>query len=143
HEQGTALNRRVYVIAESALNDTRIIRPSEFGGYGLDAQWNDDFHHSLHTLLTRERQGYYADFGDFQHMAHAFSEGFVYSGRYSVTRRRRYGNSSRDIPSRKFVVYSNNHDQIGNRMQGERLNALVPLEFLKLAAAAVLLSPLS
>ena len=78
------LNRRVYVIAESALNDTRLIRPPELGGYGLDAQWNDDFHHSLHTLLTKEREGYYADFGDFQHMAQAFSEGFVYSGHYSV-----------------------------------------------------------
>jgi len=90
HEQGTVLNRRVYVIAESALNDTRVIRPAELGGYGLDAQWNDDFHHSLHTLLTREREGYYADFGDFQHMAQAFSEGFVYSGRYSVNRGRRH-----------------------------------------------------
>ena len=121
HEQGTALNRRVYVIAESTLNDTRLIRPTELGGYGLDAQWNDDFHHALHTLLTRERGGYYVDFGDFQHMAQAFSEGFVYSGRYSVNRGRRHGNSSRGIPSVKFVVYAQNHDQIGNRMLGERL----------------------
>ena len=141
HEQGTALNRRVYVIAESALNDTRIIRPSELGGYGLDAQWNDDFHHSIHTLLTREREGYYADFGDFQHMAQAFSEGFVYSGRYSVNRGRRHGNSSRGIPPAKFVVFAQNHDQVGNRMLGERLAQLVSFDAFKLATGIVLLSP--
>jgi len=141
HEQGTALNRRVYVIAESALNDTRIIRPSELGGYGLDAQWNDDFHHCVHTLLTREREGYYVDFGDFQHMAHAFSEGFVYAGRYSVNRGRRHGNSSRGIPSSKFVVFAQNHDQVGNRMLGERLAQLVSFDACKLAASIVLLSP--
>jgi maltooligosyltrehalose trehalohydrolase len=141
HALGTSLNRRVYVIAESALNDTRLIRPTELGGYGLDAQWNDDFHHSLHTLLTGERQGYYLDFGDFQHMAHAFSEGFVYSGRYSLTRRRRHGNSARGIPPVKFVVFAQNHDQIGNRMMGERLSRLVCFEASKLAAAVVLLSP--
>jgi maltooligosyltrehalose trehalohydrolase len=141
HEQGTALNRRVYVIAESALNDTRVIRPPELGGYGLDAQWNDDFHHSLHTLLTREHQGYYADFGDFQHMAQAFSEGFVYAGRYSVNRGRRHGNSSRAVPPVKFVVFAQNHDQIGNRMLGERLSQLASFEASKLAAGIVLLSP--
>src|SRR5947208_6693749 len=141
HEQGTALNRRVYVIAESALNDTRIIRPSELGGYGLDAQWNDDFHHSLHTLLTKEHEGYYVDFGDFQHMAQAFSEGFVYSGHYSVNRGRRHGNSSRGVLSVKFVVFAQNHDQIGNRMLGERLSHLVSFEACKLASGLVLLSP--
>jgi maltooligosyltrehalose trehalohydrolase len=141
HQRGTMLNRRVYVIAESALNDARIIRPKGLGGYGLDAQWNDDFHHSLHTLLTKERAGYYVDFGDFQHMAQAFSEGFVYSGHYSVTRRRRHGNSSRAVPPAKFVVYAQNHDQIGNRMMGERLGQLVSFEANKLAAGAVLLSP--
>ena len=140
-EQGTLLNRRVYVIAESALNDTRLIRPSELGGYGLDGQWNDDFHHALHTLLTNEREGYYVDFGDFQHMAQAFSEGFVYSGRYSVTRGRRHGNSSRAIPSAKFIVYAQNHDQIGNRMMGDRLAQLVSFESYKLASSVVLLSP--
>lgn len=141
HQRGTELNRHVYVIAESALNDTRLIRPSEFGGYGLDAQWNDDFHHSLHTMLTKEREGYYVDFGDFQHMAKALSEGFVYSGRYSVNRRRRHGSSSRGIPPMKFVVYAQNHDQIGNRMLGERLSQLVGFEACKLASSVVLLSP--
>ena len=141
HEQGTALNRRVYVIAESALNDIRVIRPAELGGYGLDSQWNDDFHHALHTLLTREREGYYADFGAFQHMAQAFSEGFVYSGRYSVNRGRRHGNSSRGIRPVKFVVFAQNHDQIGNRKLGERLSQLVPFEASKFASSIVLLSP--
>ncbi|PYS36910.1 MAG: malto-oligosyltrehalose trehalohydrolase, partial [Acidobacteria bacterium] len=141
HQRGTELNRRAYVIAESALNDTRIIRPPELGGYGLDAQWNDDFHHSLHTLLTRERGGYYVDFGDFQHMAQAFSEGFVYSGHYSVNRGRRHGNSSRGVSPAKFVVYAQNHDQVGNRMMGERLGQLVSFEAYKLAASLVLLSP--
>jgi maltooligosyltrehalose trehalohydrolase len=141
HEKGTDLNRRIYVIAESALNDARLIRPTELGGYGLDAQWNDDFHHALHTLLTRERQGYYVDFGDFQHMTQAFSEGFVYSGGYSRTLGRRHGNSSRNIPSVKFVVFAQNHDQIGNRMLGERLSQLVSFEAFKLASGIVLLSP--
>jgi maltooligosyltrehalose trehalohydrolase len=141
HECGVLVNRRVYVIAESALNDTRIIRPTELGGYGLDAQWNDDFHHALHTLLTKEREGYYVDFGDFQHMAQAFSEGFVYSGHYSVNRGRRHGNSSRSIPSAKFIVYAQNHDQIGNRRMGERLGQLVSYQAAKLASSIVLLSP--
>jgi len=141
HERGTVLNRRVYVIAESALNDTRIIRPGELGGYGLDAQWNDDFHHSLHALLTREREGYYVDYGNFQHMAQASSEGFVYTGAYSMTRGRRHGNSSRAVPPAKFVVFAQNHDQIGNRMMGERLGQLVSFEAGKLASSMVLLSP--
>jgi maltooligosyltrehalose trehalohydrolase len=111
------------------------------GGYDLDAQWNDDFHHALHALLTQEQQGYYVDFGDFQHLAQAFAEGFVYSGRFSASRKRRHGNSSREIHPSKFVVYSQNHDQIGNRMKGERLCELVSLEAYKLAQAMVLLSP--
>ena len=141
HEAATLLNRQVHVIAESALNDTRVIHPIVLGGYGLDAQWNDDFHHSLHTLLTGEREGYYADFGEFQNMARAFSEGFVYSGQYSTARERRHGNSSRDIPADQFVVFAQNHDQIGNRMMGERLSALVSFEAFKLATSLVLLSP--
>ena len=141
HQKATDLNRRVYVIGESALNDVRLIRPTELGGYNLDAQWNDDFHHALHVVLTEEQQGYYADFGDFQHLAQAFAEGFVYSGRFSVSRKRRHGNSSRDVHPSKFVVYSANHDQIGNRMLGERLSHLIPLEEFKVAQALVLLSP--
>jgi maltooligosyltrehalose trehalohydrolase len=141
HDQGTILNRLVYTIAESALNDTRLVRSTELGGYGIDAQWNDDFHHSMHTLLTKEREGYYVDFGDFQHMAQAFSEGFVYTGRYSVTRRRKHGNSSRNISPDRFVVYLQNHDQISNRMMRDRISQMISFAAFKLAAGAVLLSP--
>jgi maltooligosyltrehalose trehalohydrolase len=135
------LNRRIYCIAESALNDTRIIRSRELGGFGLDAQWNDDFHHALHSLLTGETSGYYQDFGRLQDLSLSWREGFVYSGRYSRYRRRSHGNSSRAVPARQFVVFAQNHDQIGNRMHGERLTRLVTVEQLKLAAAVVLLSP--
>jgi len=141
HEQANRLNRRIYLIAESDLNDTRLIRPPEMGGFGLDAQWNDDFHHALHTLLTGERTGYYEDFGQVQHLAKAFREGFVYSGGYSAYRRRRHGISSLSIPARRLVVFAQNHDQVGNRPRGERLSRLVPFEALKLAAGVVLLSP--
>jgi len=141
HDRAERLNRRIYLIAESALNDTRVIRSRELGGYGLDAQWNDDFHHALHTLLTGERRGYYQDFGQLRDLAKAFREGFVYSGEYSHYRRRRHGNSSRDVPAGRFVVCAQNHDQVGNRMRGERLSELVCLERMKLAAGVVLLSP--
>jgi maltooligosyltrehalose trehalohydrolase len=141
HRRAEHLNRRIHVIAESALNDTRIVRSRELGGYGFDAQWNDDFHHALHALLTGESAGYYADFGRLAHLAKAWREGYVYSGQYSVYRRRRHGNSSRNLTARKFVVFSQNHDQIGNRLQGERLTGLVGFEQLKLAAGVTLLSP--
>ncbi len=131
----------VYLIAESDLNDTRVIRPKELGGYGIHAQWCDDFHHSLHTLLTGERDGYYADFGSIRHMVKTIKEGFVYSGEYSDYRKRNHGNSSEGIPADQFVVFSQNHDQIGNRAFGDRLASLVSFESLKLAAGAVILSP--
>lgn len=141
HEQAEELNRKIYLIGESAANDVRLIRPKELGGYGLDAQWNDDFHHVIHTLLTGEKSGYYQDFGAFQHLIKAFQEGFVYSGEYSPYRKHRHGTSSIDIPAHRFVVFSQNHDQVGNRAMSERLSQLVSFEELKLAAGIVLLSP--
>lgn len=141
HRQARQLGCRVQVIAESDLNDVRLISPPDQGGYGLDAQWNDDFHHALHALLTGERQGYYADFGDLEQLATAYREGFVYSGQHSRYRRRRHGNSSAGRPPAQLVVFAQNHDQIGNRPQGERLAALVSPEKLRLAAGAVLLAP--
>jgi maltooligosyltrehalose trehalohydrolase len=141
HHQASALNRQIHVIAESDLNDTRILRPHQQGGFAHDAQWSDDFHHSLWTLLTGDRNGYYQDFGQLQHLATAYREGFVYSGQHSAYRRHRHGNSSRDIPAQQFTVCIQNHDQIGNRMLGDRLTALASFEQLKLAASAVLLSP--
>jgi len=130
-----------YLIAESDLNDCRLIRPPEVWGYGLDAQWSDDFHHSLHALLTGERDGYYEDFGSLQHMVKAIAEGFVYSGRYSPYRKRRHGNLCIDVPCERFVIASQNHDQVGNRILGERLATLTSFEAQKLAAAILLLAP--
>ncbi|MGA2327181.1 MAG: malto-oligosyltrehalose trehalohydrolase [Bryobacteraceae bacterium] len=141
HLEGRRLNRHVHVIPESDLNDARITRPKRLGGMGLDAQWNDDFHHALHTVLTGDRSGYYCDFGEFRQLAKAYRTGFVYSGQYSKFRRRRHGSSSGTVPARQFVVFCQNHDQVGNRMLGERSSGLVSFESLKLAAGAVLLSP--
>jgi maltooligosyltrehalose trehalohydrolase len=130
-----------YVIGESDLGDVRLIRQRASGGYGLDAQWADGFHHSLHTLLTGEHTGYYEDFGRIEQLAKAFKEGFVYSWQYSKHRKRFHGSNSRQRPARQFVVFAQNHDQIGNRMLGERLSQLVDFESLKLAAGTLLLSP--
>ena len=107
----------------------------------MDAQWSDDFHHALHTLLTHESAGYYLDFGRLEHLGKAVEEGFVYSGQYSRHRRRRHGSSSRHFPARQFVVCSQNHDQVGNRLLGQRLTTLVSFECLKLIAGMVILSP--
>jgi maltooligosyltrehalose trehalohydrolase len=141
HHETKALKRKGYLIGESDANDARFIKPPELGGYDLDSQWNDDFHHSLHTLLTGERDGYYQDFGRLEHLAKAFLEGFVYSGEYSCYRKRRHGVSSNDIPAERFIVFAQNHDQVGNRMLGERLSCLTSFEALKLTAAIILLSP--
>lgn len=137
----SAGDRRIHLIAESNLNDVRTIRPVEEGGHGFDAQWNDDFHHSVHALLTSERTGYYEDFGDLRHLAKAYEEGFVYSGQFSKYRGRGHGTTSKDIPAQRFVVFTQNHDQAGNRMLGERLNQLVTREEVMLSAGALILSP--
>jgi maltooligosyltrehalose trehalohydrolase len=136
-----SVGRKFYLIAESSLNDSRLIRSRELGGYGLDAQWIDDFHHSVHTLLTGERVGYYVDFGTIDHLVKSLREGYVLTGEYSAYRKRRHGNSSKDRPASQFVVCTKNHDQIGNRMLSERMSALVSLEALKLDAAITILSP--
>ncbi len=133
--------RPFLLIAESDLNDVRVIHSQEKGGYGLDGQWCDDFHHSIHSLLTGENNGYYQDFGNCYHLEKAFRENFVYSWNYSPDRQRYHGNYAGDCSPSQFVVCSQNHDQVGNRMLGERLTALVSFEALKLAAATVLLSP--
>ncbi|GIW39662.1 MAG: malto-oligosyltrehalose trehalohydrolase [Candidatus Binatia bacterium] len=140
-EEAERLGRRFLLIAESDRNDPRLVRPPRRGGYGLDAVWNDDFHHALHAALTGERDGYYADFGSVEHLAKAFRDRFVYDGVYSRYRRRRHGAPAGDVPASRFVVFAQNHDQVGNRALGERLSRLVCFERLKLAAALVLLSP--
>jgi maltooligosyltrehalose trehalohydrolase len=137
----TKLGRKLYLTAENDLSDTKIITGIEFGGYGIDAQWNDAFHHCLHTILTGEQVGYYEDYGTVELLAKAYKEGFVYSGQYSPFRKRFHGNNSSHFPGSQFVVFTQNHDQIGNRMLGERLTHLVSFEALKLAAGILLLSP--
>ncbi len=139
--EGEASGRRIQVIAESSLNDTRVIRPRAQGGFGMDAQWNDDFHHALHTALTGESCGYYRDFQGTADLATAYTEGFVYQGRHSAYRGRRHGNASRGWPAASFVNFTQNHDQVGNRAGSERLSTLIGFEALKLAAAALLCAP--
>ncbi len=133
--------RRYALVAESDLNDPHLVRSSEAGGYGLTAQWSDDFHHALHAALTGERNGYYADFGTLADLAYAFEHAYVYEGRYSVARRRTHGRPTSGLTGDRFVVCSQNHDQIGNRAQGDRTSSLMSPERLKIAAALVCLSP--
>jgi maltooligosyltrehalose trehalohydrolase len=136
-----ALGRRVYTIAESDLNDPRVITPPEQLGLGFDSQWNDDFHHALHVLLTGEQSGYYRGFGKVSDLARVLTDGYLFIGQHSPYRGRKYGRKPATRDGARFVVCAQNHDQVGNRMNGERLAALVPREKLRLAAAAVVLSP--
>lgn len=133
--------RHIHLIAESDLNDFRVIQQREQGGYGIHAQWTDDFHHALHSLQTGQQDGYYGDFGSMADLAKAYRCGFIYEGQYSKNRKQRHGNSSASLPGEANVVCSQNHDQIGNRMLGERSSLLMDFERLKLSAAIVLLSP--
>ena len=139
--QGERLGRRIQLFAENDTNDPRLINPAEKGGHGIDAQWCDNFHHALRTILTGETSGYYEDFGQFGQLVKAYAEGFVYTGEYSHYRLRRHGAPAMDRPTCQFVVFSQNHDQVGNRRCGDRLSASEPLEKLLLAAGVVLLSP--
>ena len=132
--------RHLALIAESNLNNPRIVQPREIGGYGIDAQWNDDFHHALHTVLTGEKNGYYGDFGTLSDLAQAMEEIFVYSGRYSAFRGRKHGRPVRGVSGNKFLAYLQNHDQIGNRARGERLNHLVDTGRFMLGSALVFAS---
>ncbi|MBD0315141.1 MAG: malto-oligosyltrehalose trehalohydrolase [Nitrospiraceae bacterium] len=140
-QQAALLNRTIVVIAESDLNDTRVIDDPAQGGYGIDAQWSDDFHHALRVTLTGEQEGYYRDYQGMVDLVTAIQEGFVYSGRYSRYRRRRHGNSARHCVPSQFVVFSQNHDQIGNRAVGDRLSMHLSCDAMKAARALVLLSP--
>ncbi|HEX7184674.1 MAG TPA: malto-oligosyltrehalose trehalohydrolase [Thermoanaerobaculia bacterium] len=141
HDLGGQLGRPVHGIAESDINTLFFLRPPGRGGCGLDAQWTDDFHHALHVQLTGERSGYYQDFGGLPQLAKAMAGGFIYTGEYSEFRRRRHGAPAEEVEAWRHVVCAQNHDQTGNRMNGERLTSLVSFESLKLAAGAVLLSP--
>jgi maltooligosyltrehalose trehalohydrolase len=135
------LNRPLVLIPESDLNDPRLLWSRELGGFELDAQWSDDFHHALHTILTGEKNGYYADFGTFAHLAKALRNAYVCDGCYSVHRRRPHGRSPVGLDGNRFLGYMQNHDQVGNRAKGERSSRLISAGRLRIAAALVLLSP--
>ena len=141
-ELGRVLGRHLVVIAESDRNDPRLLLPQAAGGYGIDAQWSDDFHHALHTVLTGENRGYYADFGSLEVLARALRSGYVVAGDYSPFRKRHHG---RPLPpgmtGSRLLGYMQNHDQIGNRAKGERIGALVSAGRLKIGAALLLTSP--
>jgi maltooligosyltrehalose trehalohydrolase len=136
-----AVGRQLWLIAEDDRNDPRVARPRGEHGYGLGACWDDDFHHALHTVLTREAHGYYADFGRVAQLAKIFRSGFVYDGEFSPFRQRRQGRPAGDLPGSAFVVCMQNHDQVGNRALGERMSALVGPDLLRVGAALLLLSP--
>jgi maltooligosyltrehalose trehalohydrolase len=133
--------RTHYLIVELDLNDPRFINPQEEGGYGMDAQWIDEFHHALRVSAGGERTGYYSDFEGLHHLAKSYRDAYVYDGQYSPHRKKKFGLPASGHEGRQFIVFSQNHDQVGNRMLGERSSQLVSYEMQKLMAGAVLLSP--
>ncbi|WP_301177503.1 malto-oligosyltrehalose trehalohydrolase [Actinomadura geliboluensis] len=138
------LGRQLFLIAESDLNDPRLVTSREAGGYGLDAQWSDDFHHALHAALTGERQGYYCDFGSLETLKKALTRVFVHDGTMSTYRGRHHGRpvNVRETPAHRFLGFLQNHDQVGNRASGDRIGALLPSPgLLKVGAALLLLAP--
>jgi maltooligosyltrehalose trehalohydrolase len=137
----TELEKQCVLIAESDLNDPRFIRSRDAYGCGLDAQWNDDFHHALHTVLSGEKNGYYNDFGTLDHFVKAYTSAYVYDGQYSRYRYRKHGRAITHLAGDKFVVCNQNHDQVGNRAQGERFSFLINNEKVKIASALLMMSP--
>jgi maltooligosyltrehalose trehalohydrolase len=132
----------LFLIAESDLNDPRVVARREVGGYGMDAQWSDDFHHALHAVLTGERSGYYGDFGSLTQLATALRGAFVYAGDHAPDRGRRHGRRVPDgMPGWRFLGYLQDHDQVGNRALGERTSHLMATELLLIGAAIVVTSP--
>jgi maltooligosyltrehalose trehalohydrolase len=137
-----ALARRLVLIAESDLNDPRVVTPREAGGLGVGAQWSDDFHHALFTIICPgEKQGYYADFGSLAQLAKAMTQTFVYDGIYSRYRNRIHGRPAGSLSQHRFLGYIQNHDQVGNRAAGDRISHIAGTDRAKIAAAIVLLSP--
>ncbi|HWB01063.1 MAG TPA: malto-oligosyltrehalose trehalohydrolase [Pirellulales bacterium] len=135
------LGRHLVLIAESDLNDPRVVRPWELGGFGVDAQWSDDIHHALHTVLTGEHDGYYSDFGRIADLAAAMKRPYVYAGRHSQFRQRTHGRPAIGLQGSKFVAYLQNHDQLGNRALGDRIGHLSSAGLQKIGAALIHLSP--
>lgn len=140
-ELGGRLGKDLVLIAESDLNDPRLVHSATRGGYGLSAHWADDFHHAVHRYFTGEKAGYYADFNGLHDVVTALQHGYVYQGQYSVFRQRRHGRAPLGVAADQIVVCAQNHDQVGNRAHGERLSMLLELPQLKAIAALTLLSP--
>jgi maltooligosyltrehalose trehalohydrolase len=141
HFLGSKRGFPAWIIAESDLNDPTVVRDPDKGGWGTDAQWSDDFHHALHALITGERHGYYVDFGDPEDLAKVIRDAYVFTGQHSKFLDRNKGELPKDVNANKFVVFDQNHDQVGNRAAGDRLASLVDSQMLYVAAATVLLSP--
>ncbi len=140
-DEAARAGRRVHVVAESHDNDRRLVLPTTEGGLGLDAIWSDDFHHAIHQRLTGETTGYYGDFAGRPHLPRALAQGFAFQGEASTYWGRPRGTPSADLPAERFVIFIQNHDQVGNRPQGERLGSLVPFEAVKLAAGLMFAAP--
>jgi maltooligosyltrehalose trehalohydrolase len=138
---GDDLGRRLVLIAESDLNDPRIVRDPFEGGYGMDAQWSDDYHHALHAAVTGECNGYYKGFGPLACVAKALTDGYVFDGQYAPSRGRRHGRPLGEVPGSRLLAYVQTHDQVGNRAKGERWSHLVPESAVFAASALTLMSP--
>lgn len=136
-----ATGRTHHLIVELDLNDTRFINPLQEHGFGMDAQWIDEFHHALRVTAGEPQTGYYSDFNGIQHLAKAYKDAYVYDGQYSPHRKKTFGIKAENNPGQQFIVFSQNHDQVGNRMLGERTSKLVSFEMQKLMAAAVMVAP--
>jgi maltooligosyltrehalose trehalohydrolase len=141
---GATLGKEFHLIAESDLNDPRVVRPREANGYGMDSQWSDDFHHSLFTLLYQGKEGetgYYSDFGFLSDLHKSLKHAYVYDGQYSGHRKRRHGRPADGLSAHHFVHFDQNHDQVGNRGWGERLEHLIGLDAAKVSVGLLLTAP--
>ena len=141
HDEANKLGRKAFLIAESDLDDARVIRPVRDGGWGLDAQWNDAFHHSVHTAITGDHHGYFIDYEGLADLRKAIAEGYVYDWRFSKFRRRFHGSSSKDRPGNQFVVFTQNHDQVANALAGKRPATSHSIGIEKAAAALMICAP--
>ncbi|MGD0808959.1 MAG: DUF3459 domain-containing protein, partial [Acidimicrobiales bacterium] len=135
------VGRPLFLVAESDLNDPRLVRPPELGGLGMDAAWADDWHHALHAALSGDRSGYYEDFGSLELLAKALRQAWVYDGQWQTYRQRIQGRPPVGLRGNQFVVFTQNHDQVGNRADGDRSSALMSEGRLRIAAALLLTGP--
>jgi maltooligosyltrehalose trehalohydrolase len=141
HDEAKKLGRKAFLIAESDLDDVRVIRPVAEGGWGMDAQWNDAFHHAVHTAITGSHHGYFVDYEGFADLRKAIVEGYVYDWRFSKFRQRFHGSSSHDRPGSQFVVFTQNHDQVANALAGKRPAMSHSIGVEKAAAALMICAP--